>query len=269
MEFEINRLTSMPVLEASLLAADGTASTGFRQHDGIAPEEKRAELARVLASNDFPATPRKRQILSFVVERGLDHGSDHFGVSAHAIATQVLDRPESFSSARDPIVRIEVAGLRRDLETYYLKSGRGNPLRIEVPRGGYDPVFIYQSEAEATTLPPAPELTGVLEQDAEAELHRVIASPDFAATPRNRRFLAYVVESELRGVPDEISSRLIGIRVFDRGPDFNPHADPIVRIEAGKLRRNLEVYYLKSGRCNPLRISMPKGAYRPVFLFSS
>lgn len=259
----------MPVLEASLPTADETASTGFRQHDGIAAEEKRAELARVLGSNDFPATPRKRKILSFVVERDLENGSDSFGISGHDIATQVLGRPKSFNSVLDPIVRIEVSGLRRDLETYYLKSGRGNPLRIEIPRGGYEPVFAHQSEAEAISLPPAPELTGVLEQDATAELHRVIASPDFAATPRNRRFLAYVVETELRGAPDEINSRFIGIRVFDRGPGFDPHTDPIVRIEAGKLRRNLEVYYLKSGRCNPLRIAMPKGAYRPLFLFNS
>ena len=41
--------------------------------------------------------------------------------------------------------------------------------------------------------------------------------------------------------------------------------DPIVRIQAGRLRRSLERYYLLSGKDDPVRIELPKGTYVPVF----
>jgi hypothetical protein len=106
-----------------------------------------------------------------------------------------------------------------------------------------------------------------LAADARAELDRIVKSADFPATDRNRKFLTYVVENELAGRLEEITPILLGKRVFQRDENFDPNEDPIVRIEAGKLRRDLETYYLKAGRRNPLRISIPKGAYRPAFAY--
>jgi len=233
----------------------------------IGAEEARAELDRVLQSADFPATPRNRRFLSFIVERTVNGQVGGNGcVNAHDVATQVFGRPDDFNTMLDPIVRIEAGKLRRDLETYYLKSGRSNPLRIDVPRGGYVPAFSRQ-EPVRENGGVTPAVTGDLATDAAAELQRVLNSPDFPATSRNRRFLAYVVEKELAGATAEITAILVATRVFGRPAGFDPNKDPIVRIEAGKLRRDLETYYLKSGRSNPLRISMPKGGYRPEFTY--
>ena len=236
--------------------------------DGVSPEEARAELNRVIQSADFPATLRNRRFLSHVVERALEaNGSGTVRVSAYEVATQVFGRPDTFNTLLDPIVRIEAGKLRRDLETYYLKSGRGNPVRISVPRGGYDPVFKRQEPRAESAPVAAPSSTGDLATDAQAELARLLASADFPATGRNRRFLTYAVEKELAGQPEEISATLVATRVFGRGEGFDPNKDPIVRIEAGKLRRDLETYYLKAGRNSPLRISLPKGGYRPRFTY--
>ena len=236
------------------------------QNFAVDPAEARSELERLLASPDFPATPRNRRFLSFVVERTIGAEGANGLVTAYDVATRIFGRPADFNTMIDPIVRIEAGKLRRDLETYYLKSGRHSTLRIEIPRGGYSPVFRRQEPARDTT--PTPGATsGDLTKDAQAELARVLASPDFPATPRNRKFLAYAVEKELAGCQDELTAALIGQRVFKRGAGFNPTTDPIVRIEAGKLRRDLETYYLKSGAANPLRIGIPKGAYRPVFSY--
>jgi len=101
--------------------------------------------------------------------------------------------------------------------------------------------------------------------EVRGALQRLIASPDFAATERNRRFLSYVVEKTLEGKFDDISGYHVATLVFGRPASFNPTLDPIVRIEAGKLRRDLEVYYLKSGRQEVVRISLPRGSYIPVF----
>jgi hypothetical protein len=96
-----------------------------------------------------------------------------------------------------------------------------------------------------------------------AELARVVSSPDFAASPRNRRVLQYIVRCALEGRENELTAYHIATRVYDRAPTFDPIKDPIVRIEMAKLRVDLEMYYLKSGARNPLRISIPKGSYVP------
>lgn len=217
--------------------------------------EIREALARVLASADFPASARNRRFLSFVVSRVLD--GDLASISAYAIATEVFGRAAGFKPSEDPIVRVEAGKLRQDLETYYLKSGRGEPLRIEIPRGGYVPIFERSAPADEN-FQDSPSADASM----QAELGRILGSTDFPATPRNRRFLAYLVERALDGDPGRIGAREIGTKVFGFSDTFDANKSPIVRVEASKLRRALETYYLKSGRRNPCRISIPKGRYR-------
>ena len=57
--------------------------------------------------------------------------------------------------------------------------------------------------------------------------------------------------------------------MFDRGPEYDPRIDPIVRVEARRLRTKLKAYYSSSGRDDQLRIEFPKGSYSPVFRFRS
>ncbi|MGZ9020618.1 MAG: hypothetical protein ACXW3S_11800 [Rhodoplanes sp.] len=99
----------------------------------------------------------------------------------------------------------------------------------------------------------------------QAQLARVLASPDFDAPERNRRFLRYVVEETLAGRGDRIKAYGIAVAVFDRDGSFDAQSDPIVRIEASRLRRSLERYYLLAGGNDPVRIEIPKGAYVPAF----
>jgi adenylate cyclase len=53
--------------------------------------------------------------------------------------------------------------------------------------------------------------------------------------------------------------------VFGRGEDFDATNDPIVRIQASRLRRALERYYLVGGVSDPILIDIPKGRYIPRF----
>ena len=93
-----------------------------------------------------------------------------------------------------------------------------------------------------------------------AQLRRIVESPDFPASDRNRRFLQRVVENSLEG--RRTSAREVGVDVFGRPALFDSLKDPIVRIEAAKLRRDLETYYLKSGKHDPIRLSLTKGRYQ-------
>ncbi|WP_188261858.1 hypothetical protein [Azospirillum tabaci] len=92
-----------------------------------------------------------------------------------------------------------------------------------------------------------------------------MASDHFDASDRNRRFLRYVVEECLEGRAQQIKAYCIAVSVFNREPSFDPQSDPIVRLEAGRLRRSLEHYYLTAGRNDPIRIVVPKGGYAPRF----
>lgn len=97
------------------------------------------------------------------------------------------------------------------------------------------------------------------------ELARIIASTEFDASERNRRFLTFAVEEVLAGRGDRIKAYTVATTVFGRGVDFDPQVDSIVRIEAGRLRRSLERYYLTAGTRDRIRIIIPKGSYVPVF----
>ena len=98
-----------------------------------------------------------------------------------------------------------------------------------------------------------------------SQLERILASDAFDASARNRAFLRYVVNETLGGRADHIKGYTVAQEVFHRDADFDPQLDPVVRIEASRLRRSLERYYLTAGRRDPLHIDLPKGGYVPTF----
>jgi TolB-like protein len=111
--------------------------------------------------------------------------------------------------------------------------------------------------------------TSALSQPSAAEvrahLEALLHDAALAISDRNRRFLAYIVEETLAGRGDRIKAYNVALTAFDRTDDFDPQTDPIVRIEASRLRRALEHYYLTAGKTDPLRIEIPKGSYVATF----
>jgi Tol biopolymer transport system component len=104
--------------------------------------------------------------------------------------------------------------------------------------------------------------------DAErvrAQLERILASAPFADAERARRFLGFVVERALEGRDGEIKEFVIGVEALGRNTSFDPKSDPIVRVEAGRLRERLRSYYEGEGEADSVSISLPKGRYVPVF----
>ncbi len=97
--------------------------------------------------------------------------------------------------------------------------------------------------------------------DIRAQLQKILASPDFEASPRLERFLSHVVEQTLAGNFNQLKGYAIAIDVFERDTTFDMMNDPVVRIEAGRLRRALERYYLLEGRRDVVLIEIPKGGY--------
>jgi hypothetical protein len=103
--------------------------------------------------------------------------------------------------------------------------------------------------------------------EVRAQLAAMLLRAEFSASARNRRFLNYVIDETLQGRGCRIKAYSIALAVFDRDQTFDPLVDPIVRIEASRLRRAIEHYYLTAGKDDHVRIDMPKGSYVPKFSY--
>jgi serine/threonine-protein kinase len=104
-------------------------------------------------------------------------------------------------------------------------------------------------------------------QAVREQLAAILASESFVRSRRMQRFLEFIVEETLAGRADQLGEYSIGLSVFDRGTDFEPALDPIVRNDARRLRLKLFEYYRPADTGNAARvlILMPKGGYVPVF----
>ena len=97
------------------------------------------------------------------------------------------------------------------------------------------------------------------------QLGRIVASEALRGSLRLTRFITFVVEATLAGMGDRIKAYTIAIEALGRGSNFDPQSDPIVRVEAGRLRQALARYYAAAGRDDPLVIELPRGTYVPSF----
>ena len=120
---------------------------------GSGVEAARRQLERVLASPGFSRNERLSRFLRFVVEQHLA-GRDA-EIKESLIAVEVLGRSPDHDPKQDSIVRTEAARLRARLGEYYLGEGKGDPLLIELPKGGYVPVI--RGEPKTSAFSPAHE----------------------------------------------------------------------------------------------------------------
>jgi TolB-like protein len=116
-------------------------------------------------------------------------------------------------------------------------------------------------------LPIAPEATDApSEAEVQAALDRILASESFRTSPQLGAFLRFVVEAALGGRAASLKGYTIGVEALGRDPGFDPQLDPIVRVEATRLRRAMERYYAGAGSDDPVIVDLPRGSYVPTFM---
>ena len=106
---------------------------------------------------------------------------------------------------------------------------------------------------------------GLAPTSVREQLERILASPQLEASPSLCRFLRFVVEETLAGRGATLKEYSLGAEVFDRGTEFDPRMDPIVRVQARNLRARLAQYYAGPGVNDPIFIDLPKRTYVPTF----
>ena len=112
---------------------------------------------------------------------------------------------------------------------------------------------------------PDPALGPGWEQLVRQQLERMLGATSFQQVDRLRRFLNFVVLETLAGRHDELKEYVVGIQVFGKEASFDPRSDPVVRVQARRLRARLVRYYAEEGQADDILIDLPKGGYSPVF----
>ena len=96
-----------------------------------------------------------------------------------------------------------------------------------------------------------------------AQLERILGSAVFSRSPQLRRFLSFIVEQSLAGQGHTLKESVLARELYGKGTDFDGGTDPVVRVDARRLRDKLREFY--EGRSDPVLISLPKGSYVPIF----
>lgn len=117
--------------------------------------------------------------------------------------------------------------------------------------------------SEAPPQDPRPVSPG----DVRAQLDRILESRWFRNAQRLRRFLQFTVGCALEGTVDQLKESVLGRVVFDRGAQYDPRTDSIVRVESQRLRRRLRDYYENEGLQDPVSIAFYSGSYIPRFSY--
>lgn len=118
-------------------------------------EAEKAELDAILASDLFARAPSLAQLLKYICEKHFT-GEDHL-IKEYNIAVEALGRHADFDQKKDSIVRVEAHRLRKRLRSYYMGDGAGHQTQIEIPSGGYIPIFrtVEPGMAPQTEIEPA------------------------------------------------------------------------------------------------------------------
>lgn len=116
--------------------------------------------------------------------------------------------------------------------------------------------------AQDGSLPP-----GLTPDQVRKQLDRVLASEMFRRSERLSRFLRYVISAGLTEGAAGVKEYTIAREVFDKAKNFDPRADPIVRVEAGRLRGKLREYYGTAGSSDTIFVGIRDRGYAPLIRF--
>jgi hypothetical protein len=127
-----------------------------RREFGLPEGDARCQVAlRVVASRHFARSPLLSRFLLYIVAESIAGRASE--ITEHQIGVHVFDRPANYRTIEDNIVRNYARQLRRRLSEYFAEEGAQEELHIDIPLGGYIPVFVPAAgESPATPELPAP-----------------------------------------------------------------------------------------------------------------
>jgi hypothetical protein len=138
-------------------------------------QERRALIDRVAASEHFRRSARLRDFLLYVGGQSLKEGCPE--INEQEVGAKVFGRSASYDRSQDNIVRVNATELRKRIDTYFATEGAHETLVLEIPRGGYKPIFHRR-------IPPSEEPHGLIHESRATALSAAPWTP--AAAPASR-----------------------------------------------------------------------------------
>src|SRR5215470_1173715 len=108
----------------------------------------------------------------------------------------------------------------------------------------------------------------MIEVEADAirqQIGRLVQSKTFQNSEVHRRLLQYLADRTLSGDADRLKEYTVGLEAFGKPPSYDPKHDSIVRLQMGRLRQKLAVYYQTEANGDPVLVTIPKGAFKLAF----
>lgn len=170
--------------------------TGRQSDIPVAHQQIRSQLAKISASEDFQRSKRSLRFLTYIVDETLAGRAGR--IKAYSVAISVLDRDDTFDPQTDPMVRIEASQLRRRLERYYLTQGATDPVVIDLPKGGYVPVFRLAKVAAPPDGEPKPgtrRFTGRIAWAASATALMIVGIAAMLVSPSRHHTMVFNFQS--------------------------------------------------------------------------
>ena len=97
------------------------------------------------------------------------------------------------------------------------------------------------------------------------QVQRVLQSAGFHSASMLQQLLRYLAQKAFDPNAETLKEYTIGVEALSRPMDFDPKADPIVRVQIHRLRQKLKEYYDADGLHDCIVIEIPKGQYLPIF----
>lgn len=101
--------------------------------------------------------------------------------------------------------------------------------------------------------------------EVRRQMNRLLETSHFKNSRRYPVLFRYIVEEALDGRAEFLKERLLGVRVFDRPPDYDTATDPIVRVTIAEIRKRIAQYYHEDAHDSEMRIELVPGSYVPEF----
>lgn len=108
------------------------------------------QVHKILSSPDFRASRQLSTLFKYIIEETVAGRAED--IKAYTIAIEAFKRESSIDTQIDPFVRVLASRLRRVLDHYYHSIGKSDPIRIDIPKGAYVPIFSYQKKTESDNI---------------------------------------------------------------------------------------------------------------------
>jgi Tol biopolymer transport system component len=146
-----------------------------------------SQLRRILESAAFAASARSAQFLQFCVERSRQGQTSQ--LKETTIALEVFNRPADYDPKSDAIVRVHARRVRDKLDLYYRTFGANDPIRIDLPKGGYIPLIAPRNRESRLTEGESAEPVASSERQFPPPQQPQNPQPTLASRQRSRAVL--------------------------------------------------------------------------------